>query len=69
MILLDEASTVLPEGIRFLRPGWWVLHVLAAGLVFVYGYRRGRIAERREQKERDRRAAAPREPSSARPPT
>jgi hypothetical protein len=46
-----------------------VLHVLAAGLVFVYGYRRGRIAERREQKERDRRAAAPREPSSARPPT
>jgi hypothetical protein len=54
MTLLDQAGTVLPEGLEFLKPGWWMLHLLAAGLVFVYGYRRGRLAERREQRERAR---------------
>jgi len=51
LYLLDVAGGVLPEGISFLKPGWWILHVLAVALVFAYGYRRGRIAERKEQRE------------------
>ncbi len=46
--------SVLPEGLQFLKPGWWLIHVLAFALVFVYGYRRGRKAERNEQRERER---------------
>ena len=55
-MLLDSAQSVLPQGLQFLKPGWWMLHVLAVALVFVYGYRRGRAQERREQraKEKDR---------------
>jgi hypothetical protein len=53
-MILDGAGSVLPEGLQFLEPGWWVLHVLAAALVFVYGYRRGRIQERREQRAREK---------------
>lgn len=50
---------MLPEGLGFLKPGWWMLHVLAVSLVFVWGYREGRDAERDEKKqaERLRRAA------------
>ena len=59
MILLDTAGTVLPPDLGFLKPGWWVLHVLAVALVFTYGYRRGRSTERREQRERERKAAKP----------
>jgi hypothetical protein len=51
---------VLPEGLEFLKPGWWLIHVLAFALVFVYGYRKGRAAERRE---RDARAKEGRKPS------
>ncbi|MBI1795856.1 MAG: hypothetical protein HYR74_02280 [Candidatus Eisenbacteria bacterium] len=47
MIVLQGSTSVLPEGLQFLKPGWWLLHVLAFALVFVYGYRRGRLAERR----------------------
>ena len=53
-------AATLPEGLAFLAPGWWVVHGVAVALVFVYGYRRGRNAERRER----RRA----EDASARPP-
>jgi hypothetical protein len=49
-------ATVLPEGLQFLKPGWWLLHVAGIALVFVWGYRRGRLAERR-----DRRASEARE--------
>ncbi len=54
---------MLPEGLGFLKLGWWMLHVIAVGLVFVWGYREGRDAEREErhEEERARRAAeAPR---------
>jgi hypothetical protein len=44
----------LPEGLQFLKPGWWLLHALMVALVFVWGYRRGRAQERREQKARER---------------
>jgi hypothetical protein len=43
----------LPEGLQFLRIGWWAVHVIAFMLVYQYGYARGRGAERREQKLRD----------------
>lgn len=53
MIVLQGSTSVLPEGLQFLKPGWWLLHVLAFALVFVYGYRRGRLAERRERRAKD----------------
>jgi len=43
-------GAVLPEGLAFLSSGWWVVHGVAIGLVFVYGYRRGRNAERRDRR-------------------
>lgn len=54
MVLLERGGVALPEGLQFLQPGWWLLHVLAAALVYVYGYRRGRAQERRERRERER---------------
>jgi hypothetical protein len=56
-MLLDGTGSVLPEGLQFFKPGWWLLHVLAFALVFVYGYRRGRTQERREQRARDKERA------------
>lgn len=38
---------VLPEGLEFLKPGWWLTHVLFVLLVYSYGYRKGRLAERK----------------------
>jgi K+ transporter len=32
----------LPEGLKFLAFGWWVVHIASVVLVFMYGYRRGR---------------------------
>jgi len=55
---------LLPEGLEFLNGGWWVVHGVAIGLVFVYGYRRGRNAERRDRR-RAESAAAPRAPERA----
>lgn len=49
---------LLPEGLEFLKPGWWLLHVLAFALVFVWGYRRGRAQERREQRAREKERSA-----------
>lgn len=57
-------GAVLPEGLEFLNGGWWVVHGVAIGLVFVYGYRRGRNAERRDRS-RTESAAAPRAPERA----
>ena len=60
MIILDAAGTVLPPGIAFLRPGWWLLHVLAAAFVYSYGYRKGRGEERRAQRARELEGRPPR---------
>jgi hypothetical protein len=38
---------VLPEGLKFLAPGWWLLHALAILLVYSYAYRKGRSDERK----------------------
>jgi hypothetical protein len=37
----------LPEGLQFLKIGWWVAHVLFTVLVYSYGYRKGRAEERK----------------------
>ncbi len=44
---------MLPEGLEFLKPGWWLIHLLAVVLVYVYGYRKGRGDQRREQRAKD----------------
>jgi hypothetical protein len=61
MLPLEAAGSVLPEGLQFLKPGWWLLHVVAIALVFAYGYRKGRLQERRERREREREAEATRD--------
>ena len=53
LVLLDTAGTVLPEGLGFLRPGWWLLHVLAVVFVYYYGYRKGRGDEKRANRARE----------------
>jgi hypothetical protein len=39
----------LPEGLQFLKLGWWVIHVVAIYLVYQYAYRKGRHDARRER--------------------
>lgn len=43
----------LPEGLKFLQPGFWVVHVIAVLLVWSWAYRKGRADERRAQRLRD----------------
>lgn len=38
----------LPEGLRFLSYGWWVVHAMAFLLAYQWGYVRGRGAEKRQ---------------------
>ncbi len=43
----------LPEGLKFLQFGWWVVHAIAVLLVWAWAYRRGRADERRQWRIRD----------------
>lgn len=43
---------VLPDGIKFLSLGWFVLHALAILLAFQFGYNKGRADEKREWRAR-----------------
>jgi len=43
----------LPNGLRFLSLGWWVLHAIVVLLVYQFGFVRGRGEARREQRQRD----------------
>ena len=43
----------LPEGLKFLHYGWWLIHALAILLVWSWAYRRGRSDERRARRLRD----------------
>lgn len=52
-MILDIGGVVLPDGIAFLRPGWWVLHLLSILFVYLYGYRKGRGDEKRAQRLRE----------------
>lgn len=51
----------LPEGLEFLKSGWWVVHFLAVLFVWSIAYQKGRGDQRREQRirevERGRRGA------------
>lgn len=38
---------VLPNGLKFLASGWWVVHAIMFLLVYQWGYVRGRGAEKR----------------------
>ena len=42
----------LPEGLEFLKLGWWAIHLLAVLLVYSFAYRKGRNDERRAQRMR-----------------
>ena len=44
---------MLPEGLEFFKPGWWLIHVMAVVFVYVWGYRRGRGAEKRARRARE----------------
>ncbi len=56
MVILNGSGSLLPDGLQFMKPAWWLLHVVAAALVYAYGYRKGRAQERREQREREKKA-------------
>jgi len=43
----------LPEGLQFLKFGWFVVHAIAFLLVYQFGYVRGRGDFRREQRQRE----------------
>ena len=40
----------LPDFWQFLNPGWWMLHVLATGIVYLGGIAHGRKLALREMK-------------------
>ncbi|MFI5370473.1 MAG: hypothetical protein ACHQ52_02870 [Candidatus Eisenbacteria bacterium] len=52
-MILDTAGTVLPRGLSFLEPGWWLLHAMAILFTYLFGYRKGRGDEQRLQRARD----------------
>lgn len=43
----------LPEGLRFLGIGWWLIHIVAIYWIYVYAYRKGRRDERRLRSEKE----------------
>ncbi|HEY2954209.1 MAG TPA: hypothetical protein VGK89_03030 [Candidatus Eisenbacteria bacterium] len=55
----------LPEGLEFLKLGWWAIHVLAVLLVYSWAYRKGRNDERRAQRLRAPAPAAPLTPPAS----
>jgi hypothetical protein len=59
MVILDEAGSVLPPGLQFLKPAWWLLHVIVAALIYSYGFRKGRAQERSERKTREHERGGP----------
>jgi hypothetical protein len=42
----------LPEGLKFLQAGWWLLHAVTVWFVWAGAYRRGRRDEARAQQAR-----------------
>jgi hypothetical protein len=38
---------VLPEGLQFPNPGWWLTHAVYVLLIYSWGYRKGRREERK----------------------
>lgn len=49
----------LPDGLKFLEFGWWVMHAVSIALVWLYAYRKGRNDERKRHGGRPAPRAAP----------
>jgi hypothetical protein len=47
----------LPEGLKWLQPGWWTVHTVAILVVFWYGYQRGRQSLHRDLQRKAREQA------------
>jgi hypothetical protein len=43
----------LPDVLKFLAPGWWLVHVAAIWIAYRYGYTKGRGDQRRAQRVQD----------------
>jgi hypothetical protein len=43
----------LPEGLKFLQSGFWLVHAVSVLLVWSWAYRQGRADERRRQRIHD----------------
>jgi hypothetical protein len=43
----------LPEGLKFLQAGWWLVHAVTVLFVWSWAYRQGRADERRAQRARE----------------
>jgi hypothetical protein len=43
----------LPEGLKFLQPGWWLVHAVTVMFVWAWAYRQGRADERHAQRNRE----------------
>ena len=56
----------LPEGLRFLNVGWWLLHAVTIYLIYSWAYRKGRDAERKARRAKDAAASAPPAPPEPR---
>lgn len=59
---------MLPEGLEFLKPGWWLVHIVSVVLVYVYGYRKGRRDEKKQSRARRPPAPDATSPPSSSPP-
>ena len=44
---------VLPDGIKFMSLGWWIIHALAILLAYQFGFNKGRAAEKKEWRARE----------------
>ena len=47
-------SDLLPQGLKFLQLGWWLMHALAIWLIYAWAYRKGRRDEKLRQHADDR---------------
>lgn len=52
----------LPEGLKFLNLGWWLLHAVTIFLIYSWAYRKGRTDERKAQRAREAASPGPRAP-------
>jgi hypothetical protein len=49
----EEKTMPLPDMLKFLYPGWWMVHVAAIWIAYRYGFNAGRGSARREQRVRE----------------
>lgn len=44
---------VLPDGIKFMSLGWWIIHAFAILLAYQFGFNKGRAAEKKDWRARE----------------